>query len=44
MVDYVKIGMRGTLGLQMVLGTYTKVNITMIIDELDHEAVGMGGI
>jgi hypothetical protein len=32
MVDYVTIGMWGTLGLQKALGTYTKVNITMIID------------
>jgi len=44
MVDYVTIGMQGTLGLQKALGTYTRVNITMIIDQLDHEVVGMGGI
>ncbi len=31
MVDYVKIGMWGTLGLEKALGTYIKVNITMII-------------
>jgi hypothetical protein len=32
MVDYVTIGMWGTLGIHKALGTYIRVNITMIID------------